>query len=136
MAGATPPGRARLPQPFIMHKMAFHRGRALGIIRNTLRSSLPCSDSSDGPGAPLHSCPSVPAIPCLQNLFHNPFCLCDALSDNLLVMSGNVMVNMGFKGKHEEASQVSALQLQIFWVLGSLSPARKKKHEEVGATHF
>lgn len=52
MAGATPPGRGRLPQPFIMHKMAFHRGRALGIIRNTLRSSLP---RSDAPGAPVAS---------------------------------------------------------------------------------
>ncbi|CAL8465334.1 g4869 [Coccomyxa elongata] len=50
VAGATPPGRGRLPQPFIMHKMAFHRGRALGIIRNTLRSSLPRSDASDAPG--------------------------------------------------------------------------------------
>ena len=41
LAGASPPLAGRRPQPFVMHKMAFHRGRALGIIRRTLHSSLP-----------------------------------------------------------------------------------------------
>jgi hypothetical protein len=43
LAGASPPLAGRRPQPFVMHKMAFHRGRALGIIRRTLHSSLPAN---------------------------------------------------------------------------------------------
>ena len=43
LAGATTPNAGRRPQPFVMHKMAFHRGRALGIIRRTLHSSLPAN---------------------------------------------------------------------------------------------
>ena len=39
LARAAPPRRA--PQPFTMHKMAFHRGRVLGILRAALRASLP-----------------------------------------------------------------------------------------------
>ncbi|KAK9832529.1 hypothetical protein WJX81_006107 [Elliptochloris bilobata] len=47
-SAAAPPIRApqeapqrRTPQPFTMHKMAFHRGRVLGILRRALRASLP-----------------------------------------------------------------------------------------------
>ena len=43
LAGATPPQAGQRPQPFVMHKMAFHRGRALGIIRRTLHNSLPAN---------------------------------------------------------------------------------------------
>ena len=40
-AAAAPAPPRRAPQPFTMHKMAFHRGRVLGILRAALRASLP-----------------------------------------------------------------------------------------------
>ena len=41
-AAAPAPAPQRRPtQPFTMHKMAFHRGRVLGILRRALRASLP-----------------------------------------------------------------------------------------------
>lgn len=40
-AAPAPAPQRRAPQPFTMHKMAFHRGRVLGILRAALRASLP-----------------------------------------------------------------------------------------------
>jgi hypothetical protein len=39
-----------------MHKMAFHRGRALGIIRRTLHSSLPANAEAQAGKSGLDFC--------------------------------------------------------------------------------
>ena len=41
LARTAPAPPRRAPQPFTMHKMAFHRGRVLGILRAALHASLP-----------------------------------------------------------------------------------------------
>jgi hypothetical protein len=67
VAGATPPDvQARRPQPFTMHKMAFHRGRALAIIRRSLRSALPPPEPAAQSGArPLTLNPET--LTCLRS---------------------------------------------------------------------
>lgn len=85
LAGATPPQAGKRPQPFVMHKMAFHRGRALGIIRRTLHSSLP-SNAEVQAGEPM-SC-NESKRKCMQNRYRwhwQPPCLVSGTKNGIWV---------------------------------------------------
>ena len=73
LAGATTPDAGKRPQPFVMHKMAFHRGRVLGIIRRTLHNSLPANAEAQ---AGARMCPLLAS-------YHSLWCqmrICQALA--------------------------------------------------------
>jgi len=76
-AAAPPPPPAaaprRAPQPFTMHKMAFHRGRVLGILRRALRASLPL-EAADVAAAEVPARARAPGARSVRRLRRLPAC--------------------------------------------------------------